>query len=317
MLETNQTYYVSWDGMFTFLDLVPGDYTLTVDRTGYYDQVLNLTVIAGETLSLNISLVQVPEVPQLGDLVGVVLDNRTGDPIEGALVLLLGQGQTQNTNSSGGFLFSGLAFGNYTLNITASEYLPMNLTAGVLLEGPNLVTVRMDLVPVPPPLFVTIKGYVKDEKDGPVLGAEITITVGTNISTTLTDAQGFYQVEDLDLGQIRIGLTAKGFEDQSHLMGLTDGGTYWKNMTLKKKAAEPTEEGENTTVTYVLVGLNLLMLISMVLLLYTGRKGSGTKVKKRSKKMKKRAVNDMCTSSWDQITFVMPLITSAWQGRQA
>jgi len=287
LVETNQSYYVSWDGMFTFLDLEPGNYTLMVDRTGYYDQVVNLTVIAGETLYVNISLVPVPEVPQLGDLVGVVLDNGTGEPIEDALVLLLGEGQMQDTNSSGGILFSDLAFGNYTLNITASGYIPMNVTAEVLLEGPNLVTVRLDPVWVPPPPFITIIGYVKDEKDAPVLGAKINIIVGTNLSTTLTDAEGFYQVEELDPGQIRIELTAKGFEDQSHVMGLTNGGTYWKNMTLKNKVTEPTEEGENMTVTYVLVGLNLLMLLGLLLLLSTGRKQHGTKVKRRKKKMKK------------------------------
>jgi hypothetical protein len=290
LMDTNQSYHVSWDGMFQFQDVPAGNYTLDLNRHGYYEKFVNITVVAGETLYLNISMKSIPYVPQLGDIVGVVVDMVTEVPVEGALVLLWGHGIVVETNSSGGFLFTNRSFDNYTLNISANGYIPTNVTVEVKAVGANLVSVRLRPVGVPLAPFIHLKGYVMDEKGRPVEHATIKVEVGTNLSVVETDAQGLYHIFDLNTGSLTIEVGAKGYEDQLHLMIIPNGGTYWKNITLRKEDKD-TGTTEDPVVTMALVGLNVVMLVGILVLLSTGRKGSAPKkVRKVVKARTKRRV---------------------------
>jgi len=92
-----------------------GNYSLEINTTGYYDFYENFT-LNSSVLWNNVSLIPIVD---YGWKKGYVLDNKTGLPIQGAWVYISPDGNY--TNETGYFEFY-LAYGNYTLEVSAEGY---------------------------------------------------------------------------------------------------------------------------------------------------------------------------------------------------
>ncbi|UOQ59878.1 S8 family serine peptidase [Leucobacter rhizosphaerae] len=110
-----ETWTTDATGRFT-ARLVPGEYTLTVERFGYTSaQSGVLTVTAGVFQTLELPLTQIT----VGALRGVVVDHATDAPLPGATVAVVGQTISTVTAADGSYEIPGLPIGAYQLRATA------------------------------------------------------------------------------------------------------------------------------------------------------------------------------------------------------
>ena len=56
LMPSNRTLQTGWDGTFAFEELDPGQYTLSVQKEGYYVDRKSVTAISGETVQTDILL---------------------------------------------------------------------------------------------------------------------------------------------------------------------------------------------------------------------------------------------------------------------
>ena len=89
-----------------------------------------------------------PAGAQQGTVGGLVTDESTGTPLEGARVLLAGPNRVETTNGEGRFAFRGVPAGNYTLRVLRLGYKPATAEAAVAPGETVDLTVAMTAAPV-------------------------------------------------------------------------------------------------------------------------------------------------------------------------
>lgn len=117
------------NGEFSFTSLQPGNYTLTITKSGYENEVKDVTVIAGETTSVSVQLRTLSA--STGSIKGVVKDYTYGRFISNCQITLNPSGTTYTTSDSGIYEFNGLNPGNYTLAFKKAGYLETTLNVTV------------------------------------------------------------------------------------------------------------------------------------------------------------------------------------------
>lgn len=195
-------------------------YLLTFTANNYIippDKIYNLKELSkDEATNLKINLEATTGIE------GIVLDNKTNKPIEGANVmprLLDNQGNlsdalaiAQFTDNQGRFRTSYLRPGKYRLLINHENYKATYYPkegAHELKMGENwrditiLLEEPIDVPPLGPP--TGIEGDVKDEKGKPVSGVEVTLSEDDQfIRKTTTDSKGEFKIEPLKPGKYRL-----------------------------------------------------------------------------------------------------------------
>ena len=112
-------------GGFTLRKIEAGNYTLRISARGFHEMELNVTVIAGDTVTLDtITLEEFSE--PVSHIIGLVRNNRTGIRLPGILVQLTDQDRKQYetiTSDEGIFNFDNLpAQQKFTVTIEAADY---------------------------------------------------------------------------------------------------------------------------------------------------------------------------------------------------
>lgn len=108
------------DGAFEFLDLEPKQYELQAKKEGYEPNSKTITVITGSTISGDIQLT--PQKKTTGNIVGIVCDVRSDEPIKGAIVQIIPGGNTYTTGVDGHFEFVDLQAAKYEVLVSKVEY---------------------------------------------------------------------------------------------------------------------------------------------------------------------------------------------------
>jgi len=133
------------DGNYNIANMPPGNYTVTASADGYKSSTkTNITVVAGQTTTLNFTLTPLPTT---GTISGVVKDSSTGDPIADAIVTANDMSAT--TNSSGAYVISDVPLGNYTVTASADGYKNSTITNIAVVAG-ETTQVDFELTPVQP-----------------------------------------------------------------------------------------------------------------------------------------------------------------------
>lgn len=272
------------DGIFTFIDLAAGPVSLSLTKADHVGRNIVANVTAGRTTYLYVNLTALPPPVKVGDIIGTVQDASTKLPVAGALLNLTYTGTGPDiepmemaADDQGGFQFTAVPLGPYSINVTAQGYVGVDVPVNVTIEGTNIVSIAMKHLPAPPPPTVTLKGYLKDGDGNPVKGAKVQV-IGTVQSSTYSDGTGYFQVPGLKTGSFVVNVTLDGYQDLVRTVNATKGGVLWLNLTMAKKT---TTEGTGPEVTYILVALNLLMLVGIILMLVTGRKEAEDRKPKR------------------------------------
>lgn len=86
-------------GSFTFLDIPPGDYTVSASKFDFVTKSIVINIIADST-----SFAAIQIVPKYGMIEGIVTDKVTNLPIEGALISTTPSTNSVTTDSDGKYL---------------------------------------------------------------------------------------------------------------------------------------------------------------------------------------------------------------------
>ena len=132
VLSTDPTTDVvtsSSDGSFSFENITPGEYSISVTKNGYQNASVSVTVTAGKTTRADIVLL-----PSFGSISGVVKDATTELPIQGVNIQTDPATSSVTTDSDGRYTISGITPGSYKVKTSKSGYadaeIPVVVTAG-------------------------------------------------------------------------------------------------------------------------------------------------------------------------------------------
>lgn len=128
-------------GRYSFTH-VAGDYTLKAEAYGYYPQTQSITIVDGSSARANFNLEAIPQ----GRIQGVVTDERSGEPVADASVLLVEDPAVSplRTDENGSFTLEALE-GSYTLSVKAADY--YSTTVEVTVPGNGVAEVSIELKP--------------------------------------------------------------------------------------------------------------------------------------------------------------------------
>jgi bacillopeptidase F (M6 metalloprotease family) len=162
---------------------VAGDYTLRAEAYGYYAQDVQVTVEDSATAVANFELQAIP----YGTVTGIITDERTGEPIAGAQVMVMEDARISPVTSDvyGSYTLDVLE-GDYTLAVSAADY--YNKTLSIYVGGGETVNTDVALKP-----FVGYEGEISYD-DGTAENARAFYDAGNGWAMRMTPDQGSAQV---------------------------------------------------------------------------------------------------------------------------
>ncbi len=134
-----------------------GEYVLTAERSGYERLVGDFEVFRAGGLTLRLSAVDLEDPWAPGRLLGTVVDNATGRPLEGVSISLLPRRQTV-TDERGRFVYNDLNPGLTRITVERLGYAERNEPISVQPGRTTAVEVRMAIEPIElPPIRVEVR----------------------------------------------------------------------------------------------------------------------------------------------------------------
>ncbi|WP_169907692.1 carboxypeptidase regulatory-like domain-containing protein [Priestia abyssalis] len=219
-------------GRYRLTGIAPGDYTVSFSADGYASQTSDITLAAGQSLTLNANLLSNPAI-----LTGTVLSGRTGDPIEGGVIRVFssdGQFITSTlTDENGEYTIPRLNSGTYTVSAVAfgfeSEIQTVTLVRGTTTEL-NFV---LDDQPA------SLVGRVTDARTNqPIEGAVVQVyPLGSSvpIRSTVTLPDGSYIIIGLPPGSYRVIANTPNYLPAEFTITLEAGETLVLNIELTQR----------------------------------------------------------------------------------
>jgi hypothetical protein len=210
-------------GTWLFAELpTPATYLLTFTAEGFGTQTIAIDLAAGQTRDA----VVISMLEGTGQVSGLVTSSE-GDPLGGVTVSVTGAIEpltttTLTTGDVGRYVLTGLPTpGRYTLTFSLEGYSPV--TVGVTLaDGGSDDGVDAMLQRATSSIVGTITGPA-----GPVAGATIGITDGTEVRSTVTadDPAGGYRFDGIPAGRYTLTITAPGLRTHTVLVTVARGET--------------------------------------------------------------------------------------------
>lgn len=239
------------EGMFRFNDVDSGEVEIQAIFSGYLAQKKNVEVEAGGDVIVDFILQK--EIRQ-GAIMGRVLDKESGDPVEGALVRIVGGDISTTTSRSGDYIVREIPSGDVTLTVSKSGY--ETLTRIVALTADSVLEIDFDLVR--DVKKGSVSGRVIDAiRYSSVNGAMITISSESGfdeIQETLTD--GLFSFSNLTPGTYSVAIEAPGFE--SRIRDVLIAADIHQSVIIKltPKAPEIIASESRVTPAVIVSGLN-------------------------------------------------------------
>ncbi|WP_161624000.1 carboxypeptidase regulatory-like domain-containing protein [Methylohalobius crimeensis] len=238
-------------GAFELVGIAPGDYQVTVEKTGYVTASGQVHAVAGEVLALRQTLVRtgafLDEAP--GNVTGRVVDGATGSPIADARIALNGE-ISASTDGNGNFQLPSLARGSYQATLTADGYRGQ-IIFFVFNPGASgeLGTLRLyHLSDAIAPFSLTLHGRVIDGVTGqPISGASIK-RLGTELAVQ-SDFNGVFTLSELEVLNFELVFSAPGYVERTFTLSASGYGEFQQDFLL------PPEEGDPNAPTTTLTGV--------------------------------------------------------------
>lgn len=230
--STTWTAITASDGSYQITNIIIGTVTISAGKTGYYTATGTGVITAGVTLIFSPSLSTTPPTVTTGDLKGMVQDNLTGQPINGATVTAAGVNTyTAAIGGMGEFFLSAMEPGSYTVTITAAGYISQDYTVSII-EGvtTDIGTVKLSLQPT----TGTISGTITDAATGAPLEGVIVTAIGAATWQATTSSNGAYQITGVTPGTITVSADKMGYDTVSGTGNVTAGGVLTFSVGLTK-----------------------------------------------------------------------------------
>ncbi|MCB0967936.1 MAG: carboxypeptidase regulatory-like domain-containing protein, partial [Ilumatobacter sp.] len=194
------------DGTFAFRDSrlggddPAGEWTLSIDGFG----PAPLTTVTAPIVDVEVTT-PVDWTP----LSGVVTDESSTDPVEGATVIVTdtttGDSSAALTAEDGSYSFVGISPGDHAVTATAdgqaSESAELNLSGGEGAQSLDLVLLAVG----------SVSGRVVDPDGAAVANADISVLTDGGERSSTTAADGTFDVDDVPPGDVTVVVTATGW----------------------------------------------------------------------------------------------------------
>lgn len=187
-------------GSYSFTDLTPGAYTVTLLATGFNCPPASATITAFQTTTVNIVCT-----PQVGTVNGTIRLNFA--PVAGVAVTARQGANTvgnATTNSNGTYTIPNLLPGAYTIAMTPpSNTICPTIQRDVTVQSNLTTTADFDCTTAPG----SVTGTVRVDGVGRT-GVTVTLTQGaTTIGTATTVAGGTYTIANVQPGAYTVAIT--------------------------------------------------------------------------------------------------------------
>ncbi|WP_377559013.1 carboxypeptidase regulatory-like domain-containing protein [Ornithinibacillus salinisoli] len=126
IMETGEFVEADTDGNYS-LQTRPGNYTLKVMAYGYKQIVEEVNVISGYEIAKDYEL----EIADAGSLTGQIVDEGTGDPLEGVTVTVENTPLDTPTGANGSFYFDEVFEGTYEVTLALPGYVADTITVTI------------------------------------------------------------------------------------------------------------------------------------------------------------------------------------------
>lgn len=195
-----------------------GTHMFEYSAPGYESFTEMVTVPASSTVQNDVAL-EPSAGPSTGDLHGVVEDE-SGEPLEGVLVEINDGAFTDMTDALGVYDFMDLPAGQHDIRFSVIGFETLETTFTIVAEQTTHLDVTLEEVA---PDTGDLSGMVEDAEGAPIEGALVLINDGA-FSTT-TDDSGHYSFTGLPVGTHDIRFVADGFEPLDDTFVITAGGS--------------------------------------------------------------------------------------------
>lgn len=213
-------------GTFEIRDLTtPATFTLSVEAPGYESQSVTVVLDRGQ----RVDDLRIVVAASTGSIGGTVTD-RSGDPLGGVLITVVGADVSLTTRSLslttvGAWSIRGLPVpGNYTVTFRreglSTQALAVDLPIGL---GAN----RTDVDVILSPSVGTVRGVVEINGGGSVGGVSVVLASSAAERRTISanDPAGTYQFDGLPPGSYTVTFSKVGLESQTILVEVAAGGS--------------------------------------------------------------------------------------------
>ena len=214
-------------GSFSLTGIATGTYNLVVSAPAYTTNTQAITIISNTITNVTVLLAPVP-----GTVTGTVTSS-SSTAIPDAQVRIINTfgvvvDQTI-TNASGGYQFTNVAPGNYTISVSANGF--QSQTGAVNVERAQTATLNFVLPPTPG----TINGTVTDSNGVPIQGAlvEVLDDNGILIVSAATNASGQYTINSLAPGMYQLRVKETNFSTENLGFSINAGETKTINASLQ------------------------------------------------------------------------------------
>jgi 5-hydroxyisourate hydrolase-like protein (transthyretin family) len=209
------------NGDYTISGLSPDRYTVILGAVAYSPVTLGAVIQDNETSVLDADLQSI-----FGSLAGNVQDDQ-GNNLPGAVILVKNVDSDvlisrKITDTNGDYAIGELSPGSYIVTASSDDY--QASLSGAIISAGSTSTVNFSLEPNPSAITGTIVNLQTGE---PIIGASIEIQLmdsnGLILTTTFSDVDGNFVVEDLMPSTYTIIVSAEGFRISSASLKLTPG----------------------------------------------------------------------------------------------
>jgi protocatechuate 3,4-dioxygenase beta subunit len=209
------------NGNYKMSGLSPDRYTVIFGADAYSPITLGAVILDNETTVINAELQ-----PIFGSLSGNIQDD-IGSILSGAVILVKNADSDvlisrKITDTNGNYVIGELFPGSYIVTASRDDY--QTSISGAVITAGSTSTVNFSLSPNPSSITGTI---VNQETGVPIVGASIEVLLmdsnGVIITTSFSDIDGSFVVEDLMPSTYSVLVSAEGFQTSSASLKLTPG----------------------------------------------------------------------------------------------
>ena len=234
----DRTVFTNSAGVYTFNNVRPGVYTLTVSASNHDTRSEQYDIQVHPTQTLNVILNRT-----VVEVKGNVKDD-AGSNVPGATITLFGgPGGTYSavTNASGDYSIPGVLIGTYSLSASKTGHRTFTLTTVNAASNPTTVDLTLER-------RLVLTGHVQNANTGEAIeGATVRVSGGPGGTYTVsTDASGAFAINDIMPGTYTITITKAGFSEWSGARVINSNAQIYVEMHPAEKS---TVTNAQTTVT--------------------------------------------------------------------
>ncbi|MCX7716193.1 MAG: carboxypeptidase regulatory-like domain-containing protein [Endomicrobia bacterium] len=200
-------------GQTSYVGLSSGSYTLTVYKTGYSTETVNINLLIGENKNVSVNLIPLSFAGVLVSTITGTVKDIKNDPIDNVEVGLVREGMIISntlTNNEGKFIFYGVSTGTYNLHFSKVGYVSYSTT--VVISLPEVVSLSIFLEAEQQITGYKITGYVKDRDSFVGISSCVVKLLPLGV-IVYTNTEGYFEFLGISAGEYKLIILKAGYKE--------------------------------------------------------------------------------------------------------